>query len=145
MRRYQVDKTEQTSADPGTVYALLRDGSTWPDWSSIDSFELEREGNGEREGVGAVRIFRSRRITGWDEVLSFTQDRAFCYAHRKGLPVRDYRGEVQLSPTDSGGTAIHWRVSYSPKLLGTGWVLHKMLDRFLAETVRGLARHAATR
>ncbi len=145
MRRYQVEKTEQTSADPATVYALLRDGSTWPEWSTIDSFELEKEGDGEPEGIGAVRIFRNGRITGRDEVLSFTPDRAFSYAHLKGLPVRGYRGDVDLSPADGGGTAIHWRVSFSPMVPGTGWALHKALDRFVGQTVRGLARYAAAK
>jgi len=145
MRRYQVDVTERTSADPATVYALLRDGSTWREWSSIDSFELEREGDGEREGVGAVRIFRSGRLTGRDLVTGFTPDRAFSYNHLNGLPVRDYRGEVDLRPADGGGTTIHWRVSFSPKVPGTGWLLHKGLTRFVGRTVHGLAVYAATK
>ena len=45
-------------APPETVFALLVDGSTWPDWSPIGSFELVEKGNGDPEGVGAVRIFR---------------------------------------------------------------------------------------
>jgi Polyketide cyclase / dehydrase and lipid transport len=144
MRRYEVAAAGQTSADPATVYALLRDGSTWPRWGLIDSFELEREGEGEPEGVGAVRILRSGRITGRDEILGFTEDRAFRYAHLNGLPVRDYRGEVELRPVD-GGTAINWRVSYYPKIPGTGWVLRSVLRRFIASNVRGLASFAATR
>jgi hypothetical protein len=144
MRRYQVDATERTSADPATVYALLRDGATWPKWGSIDTFELEREGDGEPEGVGAVRIFRRGRITGRDEVTGFTEDRAFSYSHLNRLPVRDYRGEVDLRPADGGGTVIHWRVSFAPMLPGTGWVLHRALTRFIGQTARGLARYSAT-
>lgn len=144
MRRYQVDVTEQTSADPATVYALLRDGSTWPDWSSIDSFTLEKQGEGEPEGVGAVRIFRNGRITGRDEIVAFTKDRAFSYKHLNGLPVRDYLGEVDLRPA-GGGTTIHWRVSFSAKIPGTGWLLHKAFTRFVGQVVRGLASHAATK
>jgi hypothetical protein len=145
MRRYQVDRTERTSAAPSVVYALLRDGSTWPQWSELDSFELEKEGEGEPEGVGAVRIFRNGRVTGRDEVLAFTEDRAFSYAHVKGLPVRDYRGEVDLSPADGGGTAIRWRVSFAPKVPGTGRLLRRRLDQFIGRLARDLARHAATR
>jgi hypothetical protein len=142
VRRYQVDVTERTSADPATVYALLRDGSTWPQWSSIDSFELEQEGEGEPEGVGAIRIFRNGRITGRDKILGFTKDRTFSYAHINGMPVRDYRGEVDLRPAEGGGTTIHWRVSFSAKVPGTGWLLHKGLTRFIGQVTRGLAAHA---
>jgi hypothetical protein len=143
MGRQQIDITERTTADAATVYALLRDGASWPKWSPIDSFELERAGDGEPEGVGAVRMFRNGRILGHDEITGFTQDRAFSYAHRSTLPVRDYRGEVELRPADGGGTEIHWRVSYEPKIPGTGWALRRGLTRFLGQVTRGLARYAA--
>lgn len=144
MSRYRIDMTAQTSADPATVYALLRDGSTWPDWTSIDSFELERVGEGEKEGIGAIRIFRNGRIKGRDEITEYVADRRFSYAHLSGLPVRDYRGEVDLEPTGDG-TAIHWHVSFTPKVPGTGWLLHRALRRFIGQNIRGLAEHATKR
>ena len=56
----QVIEHELTAkAPPATVFALLLDGSTWPSWSPIDSFELVEKGDGDPEGVGAVRIFRT--------------------------------------------------------------------------------------
>jgi hypothetical protein len=142
VRRYVVEKSARSSADPSEVYRLLRDGATWPDWSTIEEFELEREGDGEPEGVGAVRVFVSGRIRGRDEITGYAQDRQFRYNHLEGLPVRDYRGVVDLVPRDSG-TDITWTVSFGPKYYGTGWVLQRMLGRFLQQNVEGLARHAA--
>jgi hypothetical protein len=142
MRRYQIDVTAPTEADPGAVYALLREGATWPRWSVIDSFALEREGKDEPEGVGAVRLLRNGRILGHDEITGFTKDRSFSYAHTSSLPVRDYRGEVTLTPVDGGGTTIHWRVSYFPKYFGTGWFLRLGLTRFITGMTRGLASYA---
>ncbi|MFL6140362.1 MAG: SRPBCC family protein [Labedaea sp.] len=142
MSRIQIDATERTAAGAATVYALLRTGATWPDWSPIDSFELEREGADEPEGVGAVRIFRNGRITGHDEITGLTENRSFRYAHRSTLPVRDYRGEIGLTPAGGGGTVIHWRVSFRPKIPGTGWLLRRGLTTFVGELTRGLARHA---
>lgn len=144
MRRYQIDVTAPTEADPATVYALLRKGATWPDWSVIDSFELEREGTDEPEGVGAVRLLRNGRIVGHDEITGFTKDRSFSYAHTSSLPVRDYRGEVTLTPTETG-TTIHWRVSYVPRYIGTGWFLHRALTRFITQMTRGLAGYATAK
>jgi hypothetical protein len=43
-----IEKTATTSADADIVYALLRDGGTWPEWSPIDSFELERADGARR-------------------------------------------------------------------------------------------------
>lgn len=142
MRRYVIEKSARSFADPSEVYRLLRDGATWPDWSSITGFELEREGDGEPEGVGAVRVFLNGRIRGRDEITGFAPDRQFRYNHLDGLPVRDYRGVVDIVPRDSG-TDITWTVSFGPKYYGTGWVLNRMLGRFLQQCVDGLAEHAA--
>ena len=51
MARQQIDVEVHTAADPAAVYALLIDGSTWPTWSPLDSFELERPAADEPEGV----------------------------------------------------------------------------------------------
>jgi len=142
VRRYVIEKTARTSADPGEVYRLLRDGATWPEWSAITDFKLEREGDGEPEGVGAVRVFVSGRIRGRDEITGFAQDRQFRYNHLDGLPVRDYRGVVDLVPKDTG-TEITWTVSYGPRYPGTGWLLQRGLERFITGCVEGLAEYAA--
>lgn len=56
VRRQHIDVQVHTQADAGTVYALLRDGASWPTWSPIDSFELERTGAQEAEGIGAILL-----------------------------------------------------------------------------------------
>lgn len=141
-RRQRVETEVHTSADAATVYALLRDGASWPVWSPIESFELERAGADGPEGVGAVRIFRKGRVTGRDEVAELVPDRRFGYRHLSGLPVRDYRGDVDLE-ADSGGTRIHWRVSFRPRRPGTGWLLRWGVHRLISRSARGLAAHAA--
>src|SRR5918997_4686154 len=142
MARQRIEHRATTTAAPATVYALLRDGSTWPTWSSIESFELERPGDEEREGVGAVRVFRSGRVTGRDTIAELVPDRRFAYMHTSNLPVRDYRGEVELEPT-STGTAIRWVSTFEPKIPGTGWLMRRALDGFVAGLANGLAEHAA--
>lgn len=140
MRRYEVEVTGTTTADPATVYRLLRDGSTWPDWSPIDALEVEREGEGEREGVGAVRVLRNGRVTGRDEITGFEENRRFSYRHLGGLPVRDYHGEIELTPTD-GGTAVRWHVSFSAKMPGSGFLVHPAIRRFIGQCVRSLVAY----
>src|SRR5438067_46868 len=106
----------KTAADAATVFRLLVDGVTWPTWSPLGSFELERAGNppagaDRGEGVGAIRIFRTRRVTGEvinrEEVVEAVPNRRFSYILLSGLPLRDYRADIDLEPVD-GGTTIHW-------------------------------------
>jgi hypothetical protein len=64
------------------------------------------------------------------------------YEFVSGLPIRDYRAEVTLSPAADGGTAIRWRSSFRAKLPVTGWLVRRRLTQFIAETAEGLAREA---
>jgi hypothetical protein len=69
-------------------------------------------------------------------------ERRFAYAHTSNLPIRDYRGEVDLRPAGAG-TEIRWASSFAPKVPGTGWLLRRGLDGFVAKLATGLAEHAA--
>jgi Polyketide cyclase / dehydrase and lipid transport len=141
MARQRIEHRATTTADPATVYALLRDGASWPAWSPIDSVELERPGAEEPEGIGAVRLLRSGRITGRDTITELVPDRRFAYAHASNLPIRDYRAEVDLEPT-AEGTAIRWVSAFDPKVPGTGRLMRRALDGFVRALAHGLAEHA---
>jgi len=143
MRRRGIEVSATSVASPSAVYALLTDGATWPRWSPIESFELERPGEGAPEGVGAVRVFRRGRTTGRDQVLELVPDRRLRYASLSGLPVRDYVGEVELEAVP-GGTHIRWQSSFSPAVRGTGWLVERGIRHFLAGCVRGLAEYAGS-
>jgi len=133
-----------TAADPEAVYRLLTDGSTWPQWSPIETFELEQPGVPPPEGVGAIRMFRRGRTTGRDQIVQLVPNRSLTYTSSSTLPVRNYVGVVDLEGVPGGGTAIHWHSSFVPKLRGTGWILQRGLARFLEQCTHGLAEHAAS-
>jgi hypothetical protein len=65
------------------------------------------------------------------------------YLRLSGLPVRDYRGDVDLELT-ADGTGIRWHISFRPKVPGTGWPLWWGIERFAKQSARGLAADAQT-
>jgi hypothetical protein len=132
----------RTPSAPDAVYALLRDGASWPQWSPLGSFRLLRQGDGEPEGLGALRRFRTTVFHSDEEIVALEPDRRFGYALRGGLPLRDYVAYVDLAPLD-GGTEIHWHSTFTAKVPGTGWFYRWFLGKFIGRTVAGLA--AATR
>ncbi|PRY35260.1 polyketide cyclase/dehydrase/lipid transport protein [Umezawaea tangerina] len=142
----RVDATAETTASPERVYALVRDGATWPSWSTLDSFELERPGETEREGVGAIRVFRTNRfpkpVVSREEIIELVPDRRLGYALLSGLAVRDYRAYVDLEPV-GGGTRIRWHSSFRPVVPGTGWLYRRALQQIMTRCARGLAEAAA--
>jgi hypothetical protein len=147
VRRQRIDVRVETAADPATVYALLRDGASWPSWSPLGSFELERPGAEEKEGLGAIRVFRTGRITSREEIVELDRDRCFGYVLRSGLAVRDYRAQVCLDGVDGvdGRTAIHWHASFRSKVPGLGGLYRMTLRRFIRQCAEGLAARAEQR
>ena len=143
MSRQRIEQHATTTADPATVYALLRDGASWPNWTPIETSEIERPGEQEPEGVGAVRLFRAGKVVGHDEIVELVPDRRFAYAHTSNLPVRDYRGEIDLEPT-AEGTAIRWVSTFDPKYPGTGGLVRRGIAKFIAQCAEGLAEHATS-
>jgi hypothetical protein len=137
-----IDRTATTTADAGGVYALLADGSTWPEWSPVGSFDLLAPGEGTPEGIGAVRLFTTGRVKSRERVVESRPDELFAYVLEAGLPLRDYKAVITLKPT-AAGTAINWHCTFQAKVPGTGGLYQRQLDKFIGECVNGLARAAA--
>jgi hypothetical protein len=142
MARQHIDVRVRTTADPDRVYELLVDGAGWPVWSPLGSFELERPGDDEPEGVGAIRVFRTGRVTSRERVVERVPGRRFSYELVSGLPLRGYRANIDLTP-DGDGTIIRWHSSFTARIPGTGWFYRRVLDSFLRRCAEGLAAHAA--
>jgi hypothetical protein len=136
-----IDETVSTAADPASVYALLADGATWPAWSPLGAFELLEPGAGTPEGLGAVRLFTTGRHKSRERVVTSQPVEVFAYELEAGLPLRDYRAVVTLTPTPQG-TSINWRSTFRPKVPGTGWLYRRELGKFIRQTVTGLAAAA---
>ena len=141
MGQQVIDETVRTSADAASVYALLADGSTWPEWSPLGAFELIEPGAGTPQGLGALRLFTTGRHKSRERVVTCEPGQVFAYELEAGLPVRDYRAVVTLTPS-GGGTTINWRSTFRPKVPGTGWLYRRELGKFIGRTVEGLAAAA---
>jgi hypothetical protein len=143
MRQHTIEERAWASADRSTIYRLLTDGATWPQWTGIDSFELMERGDDGAEGLNAVRLFRTGRVKSVERIVELVPDVRLGYALLSGLPLREYRATVDLTPTTKG-TLITWRSTFGAKVPGTGWMFRRALGRFIRECVQGLADHAAT-
>lgn len=137
--RVQVMASGETNAPPSAVYALLKDSTTWPSWSPLGSCEMVRGGvDGDPHGVGARRIFRTWPVEVLEEVPELIPEKRVSYLLLSGLPMRDYRADIDLEPSARGGTKIVWRSSFSPKIPGTGWLCRWFMGRVLRQMVAGL-------
>ncbi len=141
MGQQVIDRTASSGAGPHAVYALLADGSTWPEWSAIGSFELLEPGDGTPEGLGAVRLFTTGRIKSRERVVERRTGEVFAYVLEAGMPLRGYEAVVTLTPT-GGGTSLNWHSTFRAKVPGTGWLYRRELGKFIGGVVEDLARAA---
>src|SRR5713226_6315415 len=123
----------RSRATPAAVFSLLKNSDTWPRWSLFNSSEVERAGNGERFGVGAIRTFSTRVSKTTEQVTELIPDQK--------LPLRNYQAVVQLSSPEFGVTLVNWTASFQCRY-GTGWFWRIFLNLILSRVAMQLAAAA---
>jgi carbon monoxide dehydrogenase subunit G len=136
----EIDVSRRIDAPPAAVWALLDDSSTWPDWTSIDSFELER-GRDDATGLGEIRHFKTGPVTVREEIVEREPERRLSYRLLGGLPVRDYVAVIDLSASGEA-TDLRWHTTFDGKVPATGWFFRAMLGKATRDFVVGLDRAA---
>jgi uncharacterized protein YndB with AHSA1/START domain len=142
MSRLHVRAEGTTSADPETVWSLVADANSYPQWGPWNDGGYRPPGAGpSREG--SIQWFRyGRRTVSVEEVLQVDPPRRLVYRIVSGLPVRNYRAEVTFTPAP-GGTAIRWRATWDNTMLGR--VVYRKLQQIYPQIVRALVTEADRR
>jgi len=139
------DVTAESTAAPSAVWSLLLDPHSWPAWTPIDALEtgqsagLSADG---RDGVGAVRAFRTGKVVAKERITALEPERRFTYEGAENPQLRDYRAAIELQELPGGGTRIRWHGTFSARW-GMRWFLQWYLRRFMRTMATGLAEHAA--
>jgi len=140
MARQEIDIRKTTPAEPAAVWHLLGDSATWPSWTPIERAQIERPG--PAEGPGEIRTFKTGRVTVREEIVERDAERRLSYRLLGGLAVRDYRADIDLTPTPEG-TEIRWHTTFRAKVPGAGGLYRRALEKATRQFVDGLAEHSA--
>ncbi|MFC5251651.1 MULTISPECIES: SRPBCC family protein [Streptomyces] len=138
------DVTVTTSASPEVVWKLLVHAASWPLWSKVDSLDTTRSVDldpGGDDGVGAVRAFRTGRTVTGERLTEKVERRLLAYEDAFNSSLHNYHARIELKPTASSGTVIHWYGEYETSWL-LGWVMPRYLQKFMQGMADGLARYA---
>ncbi|MFB9659976.1 SRPBCC family protein [Glycomyces mayteni] len=143
MPRYHVSAT--TSAPVSAVWALLVDGRAWPRWSTgLDELVEERSSGlaaDGRDGVGAVRAFRTGRAVTGERLTELVPEERMSYEDAFNLAMKDYRAAVELATTPEGGARIEWHGTWRPRP-GIGWLTPLFLPKIMQRMADDLASYA---
>jgi uncharacterized protein YndB with AHSA1/START domain len=144
---HSYEVTARSTAPPGEVFALLADAPGWNRWAglSVSHAGWEREGDPPPGGAGAIRRMGRPPFYGREQIIEYDPPHHMAYTVLSGIPVRNYRADVQLIATATGGTAITWRATFEPKIPGTGALLGAMLHRLIGSYAGRAADEAGRR
>jgi hypothetical protein len=143
VKRQHINVTAHSNANIDQVWALLADVSTWTKWGRWNEAGIEKPGDGDPEGVGAIRRLRyGRRTVNRELLVAVEPPRRLSYELLSGLPIRNYHADVTLWASPDGGTDITWRSNFEGRLPGQGAFMRMFLGRFIADCAERLARAA---
>lgn len=126
------------------VFETISDHRRYPEFTPIRRAELEQEGEGAPNGVGAVRALHVVGPPIRERVIAYEPPHRFAYELISGQPLRNFVGEVTLPEVD-GGTTFTYRIRFDPVVPGTGTVTAGAIKLAIGQFSRLIAREAERR
>jgi uncharacterized protein YndB with AHSA1/START domain len=129
-----------TLADVDTVWALVADANTYAQWGPWNDGGYDPPAKGPSR-PGSIQWFRfGRRTTSVEKILEVDPPSRIVYTVERGVPVRNYRAEVTLTPNVPSGTSIQWAATWENTLMGRlvqrklRMVYRQVMDALVAAT-----------
>ena len=139
MAQLRVEAEGVAQAAPEAVWELVANADRYSEWGPWSASGYENLGGQAPDGAGVIRWMRYGRTTTVEKVLESERARRLMYTVVKGIPVRNYRAEVTLSPVGEG-THIRWAASWDRTLPGR--VVHRTLRTLYPDIVGRLVAAA---
>ena len=140
MSQLRVEAEGITSADPEAVWSLVADANGYPSWGPWNDggYLPAAEGPSRK---GSVQWFRyGRRTTTVEEILEVDEPRRLVYTVLRGMPVRNYRAEVTLTPAAPKGTSVRWTATWDGTFMGR--MVHRRLQQIYRQVMTDLVAAA---
>ena len=117
------------------VWELVANADSYSQWGPWSASGYENLGAQAPDGAGVIRWMRYGRTTTVEKVLESQRGRRLVYTVVKGIPVRNYRADVTLTP-EGEGTHIRWAASWDRTLPGR--IVHRKLRSIYPDVVSSL-------
>src|SRR5215472_13078723 len=124
MAQLHVEAQGVAQAAPEAVWKLVANADSYSEWGPWSASGYENLGARAPDSAGVIRWMRYGRTTTVEKVLESEPARRLVYTVVKGIPVRNYRAEVTLTP-EGEGTRVRWTASWDRTL--PGQIVHRKL------------------
>ncbi len=136
--------TREIAAPPETVFEVLTDHRRYSELTPLRKSELEREGEADVNGVGAIRRLTAVGPPMREEVVAYEAPSRFSYKVLSGLPVRDHLGTVELSG-EGGRTRMVYAVRTHPTIPVVGFAVVAAVKQAIKGLIDGVAKESERR
>lgn len=136
--------TREIAAPAEVVFEVLTDHAKYSELTPLRKSELEREGEADPNGVGAIRKLTAVGPPMREEVIAYEAPSRFSYTVLSGLPVRDHVGTVELTP-NGGGTKMVYAVKTQPTVPLVGTVVVAAVKQAIKGLIGGVAAESERR
>jgi polyketide cyclase/dehydrase/lipid transport protein len=140
MGELHVEAEGKTLAEVGTVWALVADANTYAHWGPWNDGGYDPPAKGP-SGAGSVQWFRlGRRTTSVEKIVEVDVPNRIVYTVERGIPVKNYRAEIILTPSVPSGTSIRWAATWDDTLMGR--LVHRKLRAVYRQVMDALVSAA---
>ncbi len=145
MNQLHVEAEQTADATPEAIWVLVSDATRYPEWGPWSAAGYQRPGETSPRGAGAVQWLRSSRRaylrypTSIERILAAEEGRRLAYTVIGGIPVRNYRAEVTLTPV-ADGTRVRWAATWDATVAGR--IVRRGLRKVYPQIVAGLVAAA---
>lgn len=127
-----------------TVFEVLSDHRGYARITPLRSSTLEREGSGDPNGVGAIRVLKLAGPPIREEVTAFERPTLLSYRALSGVPAKSHSGTVRLA-AEGDRTRLEWDVNSTPRLPLPDGVWAAAVRPVIGELLRAIARESERR
>jgi uncharacterized protein YndB with AHSA1/START domain len=136
--------TREIDAPAGIVFEVLTDHRRYSKLTPLRRSELERVGEADPNGVGAIRKLTAVGPPMREEVIAYERPSRFSYTVLSGLPVRDHVGTVELAE-EGGKTKMVYAVRTQPTLPVLGFAVVAAIKQAIKGLIGGVAAESERR
>ncbi|GAB6260605.1 SRPBCC family protein [Photobacterium sp. 53610] len=105
------------------------------------TYRLVKPGKPKPNGIGAIRRVSAGPFTFDEKVIDYKENEHLHYRIVNGGPVQEHGGWIQVQSLNADTSKIQYRISFSPKVKGTGWLIKFLVKKSIQKALINVARH----
>lgn len=118
------------NAPKKVLFALLSDHEQLHRFFNAH-YILLRPGKPHNNGIGAIREVNNGFFVYQEQIIDFKENEHLHYKIITGAPVAEHGSWIKFISINANQTKILYHMTFTPKFIGTGWLIKQHIYRFI--------------